>query len=117
MSLPIIVVRWIEWIHKKQPQILRLRLRMTRVGIAERVADRGCWRIVACSTVAMQLSHRKEDGVRGLTRDSALTSQRSRQRECSGFEVEFAFNVSPWLKPVLILLVFCGGENPCLPQD
>jgi hypothetical protein len=43
MSLPIIVVRWIEWLHKKQPQILRLRLRMTRVGIAERVADRGCW--------------------------------------------------------------------------
>ena len=29
MSLPIIAVRWIEWIDKKQPQILRQRLRMT----------------------------------------------------------------------------------------
>jgi len=33
MSLPIMAVRWIEWIDKKQPQILPLRIRMTaRLG-------------------------------------------------------------------------------------
>ncbi len=34
-SLPIIAVRWIEWILEKQPQILRLWLRMTLLWVED----------------------------------------------------------------------------------
>jgi hypothetical protein len=52
MSLPIIAARWIEWINKKQPQILRLRLRMTLL----RVGDDGAgWVFVGVSSLTLPL--------------------------------------------------------------
>jgi hypothetical protein len=43
MSLRTIAVHWIEGILKKQPQILRLRLRMTALQIEDHGAERALW--------------------------------------------------------------------------
>jgi hypothetical protein len=43
MSLPIIAAHWSEWILEKQPQILRLWLRMTVRWVGQNGAKRALW--------------------------------------------------------------------------